>query len=715
MTMPTALVLSGGGAKGAFQVGATRYLYDHGFVPDSLCGSSVGALNVLKLAEGEGPDPGRGLSGLEELWGSLSTAQDMYAEEPWLARIQEDLRSMLVGLGGEISGPPDQASLGFLYYGFAGAWLFGDGRELLESARVIMEEAVSLWNLGPTEQKLTDSLDLERVASWATSGHRLRVAVVGLNSGRLRYVTENGELLERDGQPVVLPGATPEQCSHHARAVEDLERRLSHAREELATSAPGAKPALLQRIEEVRTELSVARRQLEACVRVNDAPVEAPSVDLRDAVLASAAIPGAFRPVGLAGDMCVDGGVMEATPLRAALDLGATDIVQVLVNDREPAWSEHPYHRKGAMATIASRSVELLTAAVAQDDVQVELPEGSRVRTIAPDVLLYGTQIVDPGLIQINRDYGYMRADDVMGRRSDRCRETSTLIAELRRDIWERENIREGHPHPGYLPPSTVGANAGQVQGVLEERLGHLSPGTDQYRVYAVLLHQAWKAGKLPEPRPGVQAAITNLKQRLGELIAERRRLGGSVPDDIDRWVDDDELHSWKSRRPPQPDATFVSQSVPGRTGLRGAEVKVVMRNTGGSTWTAGVVELTSLTDDWTPDRIALSRDVAPGAEAAFTRTVKPTSRPSAVSRWRLKGKHGSFFGEPTPAKTVQVARPECAALEAEMRTTERTIQTMKQLVQESTGTVKAGAMAKLKSAQARQQQIRAEQAELGC
>ena len=48
-----AIVLSGGGTKGDFEVGAVRCLYEQGILPNILCGTSVGSVNALKLAEGE--------------------------------------------------------------------------------------------------------------------------------------------------------------------------------------------------------------------------------------------------------------------------------------------------------------------------------------------------------------------------------------------------------------------------------------------------------------------------------------------------------------------------------------------------------------------------------------------------------------------------------------------------------------------------------------
>lgn len=47
----TALVLAGGGARGAYQVGAIHGLADHGFEPDLVAGTSIGALNGSMVAQ----------------------------------------------------------------------------------------------------------------------------------------------------------------------------------------------------------------------------------------------------------------------------------------------------------------------------------------------------------------------------------------------------------------------------------------------------------------------------------------------------------------------------------------------------------------------------------------------------------------------------------------------------------------------------------------
>ena len=44
--MKKALVLSGGGARGAFQVGVIKFLQEMAWAPDLICGTSVGAINA---------------------------------------------------------------------------------------------------------------------------------------------------------------------------------------------------------------------------------------------------------------------------------------------------------------------------------------------------------------------------------------------------------------------------------------------------------------------------------------------------------------------------------------------------------------------------------------------------------------------------------------------------------------------------------------------
>src|SRR3954462_14190825 len=63
------LVLQGGGALGAYHIGAYQALEEAGFRPDWVSGISIGAINAAILV---GNEPDRRLTRLEELWHAIS-------------------------------------------------------------------------------------------------------------------------------------------------------------------------------------------------------------------------------------------------------------------------------------------------------------------------------------------------------------------------------------------------------------------------------------------------------------------------------------------------------------------------------------------------------------------------------------------------------------------------------------------------------------------
>lgn len=73
---PATLVLSGGGAKGAFQVGAERVLREEfGFRWERICGVSVGALNAVLLAQ-------EAYEQLKDIWLTIRE-EDVYRKFSW--------------------------------------------------------------------------------------------------------------------------------------------------------------------------------------------------------------------------------------------------------------------------------------------------------------------------------------------------------------------------------------------------------------------------------------------------------------------------------------------------------------------------------------------------------------------------------------------------------------------------------------------------------
>jgi NTE family protein len=69
LTGKRALVLSGGGGRGAYHVGALRFLEEHDWLPDVIVGTSIGAVNGAAIASGHDS------RSLRALWGRLTTDQ----------------------------------------------------------------------------------------------------------------------------------------------------------------------------------------------------------------------------------------------------------------------------------------------------------------------------------------------------------------------------------------------------------------------------------------------------------------------------------------------------------------------------------------------------------------------------------------------------------------------------------------------------------------
>lgn len=86
----TALCLSGGGSKGAFQEGALSVLRDYGFEYDIVAGVSVGALNGVMVACGE-------LDLLKRIWDTIEE-KDIYGPER-LGRFLLRLARWKIGFG----------------------------------------------------------------------------------------------------------------------------------------------------------------------------------------------------------------------------------------------------------------------------------------------------------------------------------------------------------------------------------------------------------------------------------------------------------------------------------------------------------------------------------------------------------------------------------------------------------------------------------------
>ncbi len=85
-----ALVLAGGGTRGAVQIGMLQVLAEHGFVPDRIYGTSVGAVNGAGFAADPTP---QGVERMARIWTALDR-EDVYPQGrlhgPWMYFQQRD-------------------------------------------------------------------------------------------------------------------------------------------------------------------------------------------------------------------------------------------------------------------------------------------------------------------------------------------------------------------------------------------------------------------------------------------------------------------------------------------------------------------------------------------------------------------------------------------------------------------------------------------------
>jgi NTE family protein len=156
---PVALVLSGGGAKGAWEAGAAVALIEQGMPVRLVAGSSAGALTAAMLADGR-------FDRLQALWRSLSREQ-VYGLRP-----------------------------GVLFAGLLPGWL----------TLLALDHAGSLFDPAPLRELITVTLDLERVRA---SSRRLLVVTTDLLRRQARIFDNATVSVDALMAAAAVPGAFP--------------------------------------------------------------------------------------------------------------------------------------------------------------------------------------------------------------------------------------------------------------------------------------------------------------------------------------------------------------------------------------------------------------------------------------------------------------------------------------------------------------------------
>lgn len=366
------LVLSGGGARSSFQIGALRYLYDVAKIePSVIAGTSAGSILSTILAQYDDHAGQRAaLDQLEEIWLDMRTSSDMFAEYPWFTRLRENLPTWRKVLTMRARPASEKAGAGWspstALEALGTLWEAGRASADLQIIARGPSEERAAFTPGPIVDRLLDPevFDPERLAR---SRITLRIAVVSLETGELRYVTSTGEFRDRCDRPIAELGEVP----------------------------------------------------------------------VAEAVHASCAIPGVFPPVLLEGEHYVDGGVRENLPAQVVLErLGVNRCYAIVASPAGVTPREG--FADADMFDIVMRSTTGIMADELQRD-EVEFAAAAGATIIAPTLDIHDLATIDPGLIAIAVDYGYLRAQDVLTRAdAERQRLTDDVIG-LRRQIWDVE------------------------------------------------------------------------------------------------------------------------------------------------------------------------------------------------------------------------------------------------------------------------------------
>ena len=135
-----------------------------------------------------------------------------------------------------------------------------------------------------------------------------------------------------------------------------------------------------------------------------------------DGVLASSAFPSGLKPIFIDGELYTDGGVKHVTPLKVAINLGATEVDMILC---APTMSTAPYDNHSAALKLALRTVDLMSDEITDADLKMailynkmaEFDSSKKfipINTIRPKLNLVDNSLeFDPVQIKMMIDKGY--------------------------------------------------------------------------------------------------------------------------------------------------------------------------------------------------------------------------------------------------------------------------------------------------------------------
>jgi NTE family protein len=176
------LVLQGGGALGAYQVGAYQALHEAGIEPDWVIGTSIGAINAGLIA---GNAPQDRMSRLQEFWDRMqhSPWTEMLAAWPMLGPLACRLTTVAHGIP---------------------AFFRPNGPAFLGPHVPLGPDAAAYYDTSPLARTLAELVDVDRINRGET---RLTVGAANVRTSEMRYFDSRD--MDIDLRHVMASGALP--------------------------------------------------------------------------------------------------------------------------------------------------------------------------------------------------------------------------------------------------------------------------------------------------------------------------------------------------------------------------------------------------------------------------------------------------------------------------------------------------------------------------
>lgn len=432
---PTALALSGGGAKGSFEAGALMYIGQHWeeLGISLVAGTSVGGINALAVSQWQSEIATR----LPSLWLSLLNSESMYIESSQLEEIQNilsdlgiDLDNLLANTGGGdgidipwnrirtianfapllISAIP--VGLG----GFAVDYI----EEKAESVLSLLEEITSLnslYSLDPIRGLLQEQFGNNYNVGRALP---LRMVFISMLDGHPYYVDEY-----RNANRFSL--THPRTRSGRTGFI--LGENLPDA--VIRGAIASASIPIIFGPEQIWLSFTPDIIDMDDLSGIN------PLIAIRDGQIEI--------------HQAMDGGLRDNLPLHAASSEGAENIICISASPRHIEENRNRGPFPAGLVETLGRTIDILTHELKESDRMEAL--NTNTLFIDPIFPILDTITINPGLIRINLEYGYMRTFDALEEMPEEVQDslvssllwpliilsvTEDLVA-MRKQIWELE------------------------------------------------------------------------------------------------------------------------------------------------------------------------------------------------------------------------------------------------------------------------------------